>query len=445
MTEIDRLDRELAAWFGETAAPRVPDYVDDILRETAPVRQRPRWTFPTRWLPMSVITFAGRTRRPIPWRSIGLIAALALLLVLAVAVLVGSQRRLPPPFGLAANGSIAFVQTPSGYENQTGYHEPFGDIVSVDPATGRVTTIVGGPDDDGVPVYSLDGARLSFVRHVEGGVALHVVDARGGSPLRLTGPLATIREVTWAPDGRAVAFTVAHDGRSDLWVAATDGSGARRLALDISGIAPQWRPPDGRELVFVGSADPGLDELGAYHGMFGYEDATGLAVYRIRLDTNELTLVGRPGGVRFDYGSTSWTPDGTRIVTQVQDANGDLHILVLDPTGREVSRISADRIGDSALAASVSPDGGRIAYAVIAFDGAWRVHVRPLDGIGPDVTTDHEFEGFAASLRWSPDGELVVVNHHYYPGSWLIDPDGGPARQAGWTDPGYSAWQRLAR
>ena len=44
---------------------------------------------------MSVITLGRRTFAPIPWRTIGLLAVLALLIVAAVAVYVGSQPRLP--------------------------------------------------------------------------------------------------------------------------------------------------------------------------------------------------------------------------------------------------------------------------------------------------------------------------------------------------------------
>ena len=96
------------------------------------------------------------------------------------------------------------------------------------------------------------------------------------------------------------------------------------------------------------------------------------------------------------------------------------------------------------MAPAVSPDGTRLAYAEISAD-RWRLHVRPIDGSGTDVTTDHEFLGAGAAFRWSPDGRLLIVNQHYYLETWLIDPDGGPARQASWTDAGYTAWERLAR
>ena len=80
MNRPENLERDLTAWFTDTATPRVPDFTDDILRLTAGTRQRPRWSFPERWLPMSVITLGRRTLTPLPWRTIGLLAVLALLI-----------------------------------------------------------------------------------------------------------------------------------------------------------------------------------------------------------------------------------------------------------------------------------------------------------------------------------------------------------------------------
>ena len=77
-------------------------------------------------------------------------------------------------------------------------------------------------------------------------------------------------------------------------------------------------------------------------------------------------------------------------------------------------------------------------------DGGCLQDARRVRRVSRPHPTDHEFVGGAASLRWSPDGTLLIVNHHYYPGTWLIDPAGGPVRQAAWTDPGFSAWQRVA-
>ncbi len=149
MNRPENLERDLAIWFADTATPRVPDFTDDILRLTAGTRQRPRWSFPERWLPMGVISLGRQTLKPVPWRTIGLLAVLALLLA-GVAVYVGSQSRPPAPFGLAGAGLVAYTIE--------------GDIYTVDPVTGTREAIVTGPEDDSEARWSLDGTRLAFLR-----------------------------------------------------------------------------------------------------------------------------------------------------------------------------------------------------------------------------------------------------------------------------------------
>ena len=95
MNRTDRLERELTTWFADTAAPRVPDYTADILGATATIRQRPRWSFPTRWLPAAVVPRLPRLAlQPVPLRTIALLVLLGLLLAAAVTLgRVGLTRR----------------------------------------------------------------------------------------------------------------------------------------------------------------------------------------------------------------------------------------------------------------------------------------------------------------------------------------------------------------
>ena len=48
------LPAELPDLLTELAAPRIPDYTDDVLAITAGTRQRPRWAHLERWLPMII-------------------------------------------------------------------------------------------------------------------------------------------------------------------------------------------------------------------------------------------------------------------------------------------------------------------------------------------------------------------------------------------------------
>ena len=79
MTAFDRFEHELPELMTELAAARVPDYLDDMLRQSARTRQRPRWSALERWIPMGVIARTAPVRQ-VPWRAI---AVAALLIVLA--------------------------------------------------------------------------------------------------------------------------------------------------------------------------------------------------------------------------------------------------------------------------------------------------------------------------------------------------------------------------
>src|SRR6187401_2725793 len=148
MTRFDALERDLTVWFDETAMPRRPDYTTEIIQSTAAMPQR-RWMTIERWFPMNVVEFRRRTFPPFPWRTAAVLIALIALL-LAGLVYVGSQPRLPPPFGLAGNGLVAYAKD--------------GDILTVDPTTGVRNWITAGDDVDALARWSLDGARLAFLR-----------------------------------------------------------------------------------------------------------------------------------------------------------------------------------------------------------------------------------------------------------------------------------------
>ena len=152
MTTPTRLERSLPSILGDLAAGPIPDYIDDVLVQTARKRQRPGWTFPERWLPMADIASRPAYMPRVSWRTIGVaLVIIALLLVVGTVVFIGAQRpKLPPPFGTAANGLITYAKD--------------GDVFTVDPLTGSTTAITTGPDTDIDPEFSLDGTRILFAR-----------------------------------------------------------------------------------------------------------------------------------------------------------------------------------------------------------------------------------------------------------------------------------------
>src|ERR1041385_2800968 len=109
---IDRLERRLPDVLNELALPRVPDYVDTMLSRTERMPQRPGWTFPERWFPVSVITSAISPARRPTLRPLIAVAVVIALIVAAVALYVGSRKHLPPLFRLARNGIVGATADP---------------------------------------------------------------------------------------------------------------------------------------------------------------------------------------------------------------------------------------------------------------------------------------------------------------------------------------------
>ena len=80
-----RLERELPAILDELGRSPYPDYIEDVLVTTAQRRQRPAWTFPERWLPMDMATTAVPGTR-VPWRSLAVLALLAIVVATTLAI-----------------------------------------------------------------------------------------------------------------------------------------------------------------------------------------------------------------------------------------------------------------------------------------------------------------------------------------------------------------------
>ncbi len=85
--------------------------------------------------------------------------------------------------------------------------------------------------DDGMPAYSVDGARVAFMSGRTGPREIWITDAAGSNPRQLThGPGAVQQAPRWSPDGSVVAFeSRAADGHMHVWTVGSEGSPLRQL------------------------------------------------------------------------------------------------------------------------------------------------------------------------------------------------------------------------
>ena len=292
MDRTTRVDRVLPELFAELAGGRTPDYLEAAIERASSRPQRPSWTFPGRWIPMQISTRVALAPW-MPWRTIVILAIVALTVAATAAVYVGQQRTTPPPepFDTTANGMVALARD--------------GDIVSVDPATGATTPLIAGPDIDATPKFSPDGSKLGFERAVEGTdqTLLMVANPDGSGLVQATPePLDGLLFWTFSPDARDLLVTARIEGQYRIAILTIDGSREPRI-LDItlpSGLgeveAPSYRPPDGREiLVMKPRADPALR-----------------GIYVVDLDSGAIDAVVEPSAPDDVYGAT-WSPDGEWI------------------------------------------------------------------------------------------------------------------------------------
>lgn len=231
MTPIDRFERRLPDQLDELAAARTPAYLDDLLARTSATRQRPRWAFPERWLPMTIAL-----RRPVPapttrWLAGGLV----LLVLLALAAL--AWAALAP----RQDDDAVLVDSPRG----GAVIEQDGDLLRWDPTTGELAPLV----KDGVwPHWDPTGARLLFFRP-EGDHDIPMVwEAATGTvtPLR-SDLLVEIQDVSWSPGGDSVAVSSMMDGAQVVSILAADGVGASLRVDALPETTSDWPvfEPDG--------------------------------------------------------------------------------------------------------------------------------------------------------------------------------------------------------
>jgi WD40 repeat protein len=425
MTSFDRFERSLPELFDELAAPRTPDYFDDILTRTASSRQRPGWSFPERWLPVSALTARLATVPRLPLR---LAAVVALLLIAAlVAYLIGGSgnRKLPAPFGIAANGQIAFV-------------DRTGAIEVGSPTGGDFRVIVAGPGHDR-PVFSPDGVRFVFQQ----GGEIVVVDADGSNRQVLNPTVRVIVDyLAWSPDGSSLAVTNSagellmfdsrHPGSPSVL---NDALGFRSVSVG-SGVhradaASLFRPPHGDEILFV--ADNTL--------------------YTAHSDGSGVQLLFDPKTSGFDIAGldgAQWSPDGSQISFIAASANDDsLHTIFVmnaDGTGpRPLSKGDSGAVVDEGHE-SWSPDGTRIAMMRWTRLGDGRQDFHPIAIV--DVATGAVRYVGPMSVNgygfvWSPDGTSLLEQPGGTNDLLIVDVVTGKSVKAGTVESGFS-WQRVA-
>ncbi len=379
-------DRRLTAWLEGQAPTHEPeDLADEALSRSRRTRQSPGWATLERWIPMETRYRLGA----VPKTAL-ILTMLVLLLALFSAIAIGQQPspKLPPPFGAARNGLIAF--------------DDGGDIFVVNPdGTGR-KALTSGPELDTAPEWSQDGTQIAFFsqQKANGLAAIKVMDADGQHTRTVADGVwipPVSWHVSWSHDGRSLAYADRHiDG-----LTAVDGimvvpvAGGDPVKVVSPGQAPTWSPDD-RTI--------------AYQSGGGTKDGTtvpqGLSV--IGVDGNGQRLIdGSATSNPWAYAYPQWSSDGARVAyhTGLPGHVSNVFVAAVDGSGTAA-------IGDPAqnLVWPVwAPDDARIAYVgALAAAGPYQISLVAPDGSDANVL-DHPPLACNCAFRWSPDGTKVIA------------------------------------
>ena len=377
----EAFDRLMDDWFDERAHAGNADAVlDAALARTSRMRPLPVWRLPERWLPIHDTPRLQRHSRLVP-----ILVIIALVVAALGVAIVASQRRLPPPFGLAAPGSVAFVAD--------------GHLWTSDPdGAGRVQ-LTFDPRIDGFPAFSRDGTKIAFKRlpkpnsipnWQEWGDVM-VADADGGRPIVLDASVHSPSPITWSPDGRFIVYSRTVGNVDQVFIAAVDGSMRHQVT---AGPQSNWSPtlsPDARTIAFIRTGE-------------SYSPIVGL--YVIQIDgTGERRITS---GSIYGFDSAEWSPDATTLLFSADivsnDVDTDYGDLLAVGLGGEPERGVVRGTGDD-IGPTWSPDGLFIAYLDKSGDRS-RVMVAAADGSDPHPISD---VGDWFNPQWSPDARHVLA------------------------------------
>ncbi|HYV47402.1 MAG TPA: DPP IV N-terminal domain-containing protein [Myxococcaceae bacterium] len=207
-----------------------------------------------------------------------------------------------------------------------------------------------------LPGITPDGAGVAYTSYRRGRPDLFSQRA-GGSPQLLVSAGQMATGVTYSPDGKQIAYSVANGEASQIFVANADGSSPRQVtdAPYTINTSPSWSP-DGKRLAFVSNrgGSPQIYLMGAGGG-----------------DARRLTFQGT-------YNQTpDWSPRGDLIAFTARDERNAFDLFTVNVESGKIVRLTQDAGNNEEP--SFSPNGRMIVFTSTR-RGTPQLYVMNADG-----------------------------------------------------------------
>jgi TolB protein len=239
------------------------------------------------------------------------------------------------------------------------------------------------------PVWSPDGRKVIYSRHVGSTIFLFLLDLETGKEERLTNRTDPEYDAAFAPDGLSLLFSFdklsPNQGDIEVYRLLLADRSFTPVATHKALSHEEWPAfaPDGKRLAFTSTRD-GQQEL-----------------YTTSIEGGEWSRLTTDAGID---AHPAWSPDG-KAIAFATNRWGDLEIALIQPDGSGLKRVTHSTGLDDYP--SWSPDGRRLAWTSNR-DGNFEIYVQALDGQPANVTRSISLENFPS---WTPDGRIGFVSN----------------------------------
>jgi dipeptidyl aminopeptidase/acylaminoacyl peptidase len=273
---------------------------------------------------------------------------------------------LPP---LGKGRGIAFSSNRGGDKNRQIWLVNVNLDAHGKPAASGFTQLTFDAGDKSQPAWSPDGTKLLYVApggKASNGLDLFLLDlgVKDSQPVNLTHRMGDDTDPAWSPDGKWIALT--NNGRGDkvpmIDIMKPDGSGLRRISVDLQESNPTWSP-DMNWLAYVMFAN----DL----NIFYLRDVTSDFAKTQPFDMK--TFIDRTGQVA----DPAWSPDGTQVAyTRMDGANRTIYTMLASAHADKITKLT---VSGHDMEPAWSPDSQWVAFTSER-DGNTEVYIMNAQG-----------------------------------------------------------------